>query len=192
MQFGEWSAAEMSNYTKVAFHVFKGSGSDKWNCLLSCFFSGVASRCHPVICSLNERKLDALQLTRFNVYFHVQCSIKMRIDFVYRVTCKQKKKQQKMNHSIWEARLSHWLIYCIIIGVKRWNHVGFYLTVYIKQRRTQNLFWTAELKFVWCQFFPSEYVLIANGAFLCDNRSWQYILSAHHLCCVKWKFFKYI
>lgn len=119
MQFGEWSAAEMSNYTKVAFHVFKGSGSDKWNCLLSCFFSGVASRCHPVICSLSERKLDALQLTRFNVYFHVQCGIKMRIDFVYRVTCKQKKKQQKMNHSIWEARLSHWLIYCIIIGVKR-------------------------------------------------------------------------
>lgn len=34
-------------------------------------------RCHPVICSINERRLDALQLTRFNVHFHVQCGIKM-------------------------------------------------------------------------------------------------------------------
>ncbi len=107
---------------------FKGSGSNKWNCLLFCFLSGFAARCHPVICSVNERKLDALQLTRFNVYFHVQCGIKMWIDFVYWVICKQ-----KMNHNIWETRLLYWLIDCIIMRVRRdagrkCNYVKLFLT----------------------------------------------------------------
>lgn len=88
---------------------FKGSGSNKWNCLLFCFLSGSAACCHPVICSVNERKLDALQLTRSTVYFRVQCGIKMWIDFVYWVICKQ-----KMNHNIcWNkiVILVNWLHY---------------------------------------------------------------------------------
>lgn len=39
-------------------------------------------RSHPVICSINGRKVDALQLTGFNVYFRVQCGVKMWIDLV--------------------------------------------------------------------------------------------------------------
>lgn len=58
------------------FQVLKDSGSNKSNCLLFRF------RSHPVICSINGRKVDALQLTGFNVYFRVQCGVKMRIDLV--------------------------------------------------------------------------------------------------------------
>lgn len=59
---------------RLVFHVLKAADQISKNCLL---FSGSASRCHPVICSVDERKLDAPQLTRFSVYFHVQCGIKM-------------------------------------------------------------------------------------------------------------------
>lgn len=40
------------------------------------------TRSHPVICSINGRKVDAAQLTGFIVYFHVQCGVKMWIDLV--------------------------------------------------------------------------------------------------------------
>lgn len=46
-------------------------------------------RSHPVICSINGRKVDALQLTGFNVYFRVQCGVKMWIDLVCWVSCKK-------------------------------------------------------------------------------------------------------
>lgn len=130
--------------------LFKSGGSNKWNCLLFCSsFSGFAAHCHPVICSssVNERKLDALQLTRFTVYFHVQCGIKMWIDFVYWVTCKQ-----KINHNIWETRLLYWLIDCIIIRARRdtggkWNDVKFFFLLFSENTEQYKLFWTVKNKF---------------------------------------------
>lgn len=46
-------------------------------------------RSHPLICSINGRKVDAPQLTGFNVHFHVQCGVKMWIDLACWVTEKQ-------------------------------------------------------------------------------------------------------
>lgn len=91
---------------EVAFHIFKASGSNKWNCLLFCFLSGFAARCHPVICGVQWRQTTCtIQLTGFGVYFRVQRGIKMWIDFVYWLLSKQ-----KVNQIVWGTKVQSQLI----------------------------------------------------------------------------------